>query len=149
MQFKFIFVLSTSRQLFNRCKPTESKIKREISQIVDRFFSCRLTIFFFVLCIFFCLFVFCHAQRFHSEITFVLTDFFFLRFLLFVNPFADTSSSSPSPPMKEPTVQIQCLSGSMLITIKDAPSSPDSGLFNGMVYPKGLSKNSTCLKEYR
>lgn len=50
--------------------------------------------------------------------------------------------------VKEPTVQIQCLSGSMLITIKNAPSSYE-GLFSGMVYPKGLAKNSTCLSEYR
>lgn len=50
---------------------------------------------------------------------------------------------------KEPTVRIQCLSGSMLITIKDAPPSHDDGMFSGMVYPKGLSKNSSCLTEYR
>lgn len=49
---------------------------------------------------------------------------------------------------KEPTVRIQCMSGSMIITIKDPPPSPD-GKFSGMVYPKGLSKNSTCLSEYR
>lgn len=49
----------------------------------------------------------------------------------------------------EPTVRIQCLSGSMLITIKDAPPSHDNGLFSGMIYPKGLSKNSSCLAEYR
>lgn len=49
----------------------------------------------------------------------------------------------------EPTVRIQCLSGSMLITIKDAPPSHENGLFSGMIYPKGLSKNSTCLTEYR
>lgn len=50
---------------------------------------------------------------------------------------------------KEPTVRIKCLSGSMLITIKDAPASPDDDLFSGMIYPKGLSKNSSCLTEYR
>ncbi|XP_055532222.1 uncharacterized protein LOC129722640 [Wyeomyia smithii] len=49
---------------------------------------------------------------------------------------------------KEPTVRIQCLSGSMLITIKDAPANLN-GQFSGMVYPKGLAKNSTCLTEYR
>jgi hypothetical protein len=49
---------------------------------------------------------------------------------------------------KEPTVQIQCQSGSMLITIKNAPARYD-GQFDGMVYPKGLSKNSSCLTEYR
>lgn len=48
---------------------------------------------------------------------------------------------------KEPTVQIQCMSGSMLVTIKNAPANYD-GLFNGKIYPKGLSKNSTCLSEY-
>lgn len=36
----------------------------------------------------------------------------------------------------------------MIITVKDPPPSPD-GKFSGMVYPKGLSKNSTCLSEYR
>lgn len=49
---------------------------------------------------------------------------------------------------KEPTVRIQCLSGSMMITIKDAPANLN-GQFSGMVYPKGLAKNSTCLTEYR
>ncbi|XP_053677610.1 cuticlin-4 [Anopheles nili] len=48
---------------------------------------------------------------------------------------------------KEPTVRIQCQSGSMLITIKDAPANLN-GQFSGMVYPKGLAKNSTCLTEY-
>lgn len=48
---------------------------------------------------------------------------------------------------KEPTVQIQCMSGSMIVTIKNAPANYD-GLFSGLVYPKGLSKNSTCLSEY-
>lgn len=56
---------------------------------------------------------------------------------------------APTTSIKEPTVRIQCLSGSMLITIKDAPPSHDDGLFSGMVYPKGLSKNSSCLTEYR
>lgn len=37
----------------------------------------------------------------------------------------------------------------MLITIKDAPPSHDDGMFSGMIYPKGLSKNSSCLTEYR
>lgn len=48
---------------------------------------------------------------------------------------------------KEPTVQIQCMSGSMIVSIKNAPANYD-GLFSGLVYPKGLSKNSTCLSEY-
>ncbi|XP_055312414.1 uncharacterized protein LOC129574424 [Sitodiplosis mosellana] len=56
---------------------------------------------------------------------------------------------SVSTATKEPTVRIKCLTGSMLITIKDAPTSPDDDLFSGMIYPKGLSKNSTCLTEYR
>uniref|UniRef100_A0A6B2E8F3 Putative conserved secreted protein n=1 Tax=Phlebotomus kandelakii TaxID=1109342 RepID=A0A6B2E8F3_9DIPT len=49
---------------------------------------------------------------------------------------------------REPTVRIQCLSGSMIITVKDPPLNTD-GLFTGMIYPKGLSKNSSCLSEYR
>ncbi|XP_058055346.1 cuticlin-4 [Anopheles bellator] len=48
---------------------------------------------------------------------------------------------------KEPTVRIQCLSGSMLITLKDVPTNLN-GQFSGMVYPKGLPKNSSCLTEY-
>uniref|UniRef100_A0A182IND9 ZP domain-containing protein n=1 Tax=Anopheles atroparvus TaxID=41427 RepID=A0A182IND9_ANOAO len=48
---------------------------------------------------------------------------------------------------KEPTIRIQCQTGSMLITIKDAPANLNSQ-FSGMVYPKGLAKNSTCLTEY-
>lgn len=51
--------------------------------------------------------------------------------------------------IREPIVLIQCLSASMLITIKHPPLSHDDGLFSGMIYPKGLSKNSSCLTEYR
>ena len=58
------------------------------------------------------------------------------------------SFAEPVVLSKEPTVRIQCLSGSMIITVKDPPPSPD-GKFSGMIYPKGLSKNSTCLSEYR
>lgn len=50
--------------------------------------------------------------------------------------------------VKEPIVQIQCLSGSMVVTIKNAPANYE-GHFSGMVYPKGLAKNSSCLSEYR
>lgn len=35
----------------------------------------------------------------------------------------------------------------MVITIKDAPST-DEGFFSGMIYPKELSKNSTCMSEF-
>ncbi|KAH8394783.1 hypothetical protein KR222_005617, partial [Zaprionus bogoriensis] len=52
-------------------------------------------------------------------------------------------------PAIEPSVRVKCLSGSMLISIKDAPPNHETGLFSGMIYPKGLSKNSTCLSEYR
>lgn len=48
---------------------------------------------------------------------------------------------------KPPTVRIQCMSGFMVITIKDAPST-DEGFFSGMIYPKELSKNSTCMSEF-
>lgn len=37
----------------------------------------------------------------------------------------------------------------MLITINDPPTSLENDLFSGMIYPKGLSKNSSCLTEYR
>lgn len=62
-------------------------------------------------------------------------------------PIASLSSGSATIFTKEPTVRIQCQSGSMLITIKDAPANLN-GQFSGMVYPKGLAKNSTCLTEY-
>lgn len=39
-------------------------------------------------------------------------------------------------------VDIECNSNSIMVTISTA------GDFNGMIYPKGLSKNSTCLAEY-
>lgn len=61
----------------------------------------------------------------------------------------DEQSPQQTASIKEPTVRIQCLSGSMLITVKDAPPSHDNGMFSGMIYPKGLSKNSSCLTEYR
>ncbi|XP_020717729.1 uncharacterized protein LOC101454123 isoform X2 [Ceratitis capitata] len=60
-----------------------------------------------------------------------------------------SDSSATSKTSVEPTVRIKCMSGSMLITIKDAPLNHETGLFSGMIYPKGLSKNSTCLTEYR
>ncbi|XP_034475961.1 uncharacterized protein LOC117782951 [Drosophila innubila] len=64
-----------------------------------------------------------------------------------------TASAQATPPGKqstiEPSVRVKCLSGSMLISIKDAPPNHETGLFSGMIYPKGLSKNSTCLSEYR
>ncbi|XP_017061934.1 uncharacterized protein LOC108101889 [Drosophila ficusphila] len=62
---------------------------------------------------------------------------------------AEAEVTSTSKPTVEPSVRIKCLSGSMLITIKDAPPNHETGLFSGMIYPKGLSKNSTCLSEYR
>lgn len=39
-------------------------------------------------------------------------------------------------------VSIACNSNSILVTISTATN------FNGMIYPKGLSKNSTCMSEY-
>ncbi|XP_020802073.1 uncharacterized protein LOC110179051 [Drosophila serrata] len=62
---------------------------------------------------------------------------------------AEAEAQATSKPAVEPSVRIKCLSGSMLITIKDAPPNHETGLFSGMIYPKGLSKNSTCLSEYR
>lgn len=69
--------------------------------------------------------------------------FKFIRFfsILFTEPLYKSKA--------EPTVRIKCLTGIMLVTIKDAPVSHESGSFSGMIYPKGLSKNSTCLSEYR
>ncbi|GAB0093348.1 uncharacterized protein DMENIID0001_084380 [Sergentomyia squamirostris] len=72
--------------------------------------------------------------------------------IITIATFTQTAQLPPTiKPMmmdKEPSVRIQCLSGSMIITIKDPPPNTD-GLFTGIIYPKGLSKNSTCLSEYR
>ena len=38
-------------------------------------------------------------------------------------------------------VHIECNSNSIMVTLK-------SDEFNGMIYPKGLSKNSSCMVEY-
>ncbi|XP_064542624.1 cuticlin-4 [Drosophila montana] len=66
---------------------------------------------------------------------------------------AEAAAQDATPSSKqatiEPSVRVKCLSGSMLIMIKDAPPNHETGLFSGMIYPKGLSKNSTCLSEYR
>lgn len=81
-----------------------------------------------------------NARSFEQCIHMFLMSIFFLLFL------TDLLSTEAK---QEPNVQIKCMSGSMLITIKNAPRSPDDGLFSGMIYPKGLSKNSSCLTEYR
>lgn len=39
-------------------------------------------------------------------------------------------------------MNIECNSNNIQVTL-DAPND-----FNGMIYPKGLSKNSTCMAEY-
>lgn len=43
----------------------------------------------------------------------------------------------------KPDVQIECNSDSIVVTLSAAVSG-----FNGMIYPKGLSKNSSCMVEY-
>lgn len=43
------------------------------------------------------------------------------------------------------TVQIECASESIIVHI----STEGNTDFHGLVYPRGLSKNSTCLQEYR
>ncbi len=40
-------------------------------------------------------------------------------------------------------VRVSCNSGDITLTIATFVKS-----FNGMIYPKGLSKNSTCMTEY-
>ncbi|XP_017866452.1 PREDICTED: uncharacterized protein LOC108616029 [Drosophila arizonae] len=62
---------------------------------------------------------------------------------------AQDATPTAKPGSIAPNVRVQCQSGSMLITIKDAPPNHETGLFSGMIYPKGLSKNSSCLSEYR
>ncbi|EZA55083.1 hypothetical protein X777_04550, partial [Ooceraea biroi] len=43
------------------------------------------------------------------------------------------------------TVQIECASESIIVRI----STEGNTDFYGLVYPRGLSKNSSCLQEYR
>ncbi|KAI4483009.1 hypothetical protein M0802_013508 [Mischocyttarus mexicanus] len=43
------------------------------------------------------------------------------------------------------TVQIECASESIIVHI----STEGKTDFHGLVYPRGLSKNSSCLQEYR
>lgn len=43
------------------------------------------------------------------------------------------------------TVQIECASESIIVHI----STEGNTDFHGLVYPRGLSKNSSCLQEYR
>ncbi|XP_048514006.1 cuticlin-4-like isoform X2 [Athalia rosae] len=43
------------------------------------------------------------------------------------------------------TVQIECASESIVVHI----STEGNSAFHGLVYPRGLSKNSSCLQEYR
>lgn len=77
------------------------------------------------------------------DILYILLNFFFLLSSRRFFPFTEATFFD-----KEPTVQIQCLSGHMVVTVSSAPVGND-GLFSGMIYPKGLSSNSTCLSEYR
>ena len=41
-------------------------------------------------------------------------------------------------------MNVECNSADIRITLQAAPLHP----FNGMIYPKGLSKNSSCMAEY-
>lgn len=56
------------------------------------------------------------------------------------------------------SVSVQCEPDQMILTFKLLPSddddrfsydNPSLGTFNGIVYPAGLGKNSSCLQEYR
>lgn len=51
-----------------------------------------------------------------------------------------SSFSSDSPP--DHSVHIECNSNNIMVTLR----SPN---FNGMIYPKGLSTNSSCMVEYK
>jgi hypothetical protein len=80
--------------------------------------------------------------------------------------FAVTSSTSLAavanselPEPEADVVTVQCANDEMQVTIEPAQSplppvsrslnGPDeAGAFSGMVYPRGLSKNSSCLAEY-
>lgn len=56
--------------------------------------------------------------------------------------FPRASSSSQTPPQQE--VRIECNSDEIAVAIRPAAGRK----FDGMVYPKGLSKNSSCLAEF-
>jgi hypothetical protein len=58
-------------------------------------------------------------------------------------------------------VRVECANDEMLVTIEPATATPpppshaarhvqasEPGLFSGMVYPRGLTKNSSCLVEF-
>ncbi|XP_067003915.1 cuticlin-3 isoform X2 [Anabrus simplex] len=50
---------------------------------------------------------------------------------------------SNNSPEVAPDVRIDCSSNDIVVAI-----DTKSGVFNGMIYPKGLSKNSTCMSEF-
>ena len=58
-----------------------------------------------------------------------------------------TSPASPASPDMVQDVRIACNSNEIAVSI-GGEVAPDS-FFDGMVYPRGLSKNSSCLAEFR
>jgi len=65
--------------------------------------------------------------------------FFLPSLIILFNPFFLLSSSDFTD---DPHVHIECNSDNIMLTI----NTPHH--FNGMIYPKGLSKNSSCIIEF-
>lgn len=74
-------------------------------------------------------------SRFHTVIIRVL----YVRTQLHIICFSFLSDS----PEVASDVHVSCNSDEIVVSI-----STRSGRFNGMIYPKGLSKNSTCMGEW-
>ncbi|XP_043203393.1 cuticlin-1-like isoform X1 [Amphibalanus amphitrite] len=68
----------------------------------------------------------------------------FKRLVMVVAAAAVTTAQKPLLAAKSPVsdVRIECNSNDIVVSIFT------SSAFNGMIYPKGLSKNSTCMTEY-
>ncbi|XP_065347897.1 cuticlin-4 [Cloeon dipterum] len=100
-------------------------------------------------------------------LTTVIYSFMVLSLSARVNGLTPTSSegivTTPAPEQapEMDAVRVECANDEMLVTIVPAaaPAPPPSqaarlgllaepGLFSGMVYPRGLTKNSSCLVEY-
>ena len=62
-------------------------------------------------------------------------------FLSFCIMYYDTFSSSENDIVED--VGVVCNSEDITLTLRVSTDT-----FNGMIYPKGLSKNSTCMTEY-
>ncbi|KAF6203850.1 hypothetical protein GE061_002185 [Apolygus lucorum] len=68
---------------------------------------------------------------------------FSLSLICFATHAAQIPPTTESVPIGMPDVRITCKSESMTITVESS-----SGQFDGMIYPRGLGRNSSCLTMY-